>query len=136
MPRRTSPARQMLAAHLLDALLAGDGLARALAGAGVGPGALAADRQALAMAGAAVAADVAQPGDVLLLLPPQLTLDGILAVEDARDAGDVFLVEVARLALRVHLRLGADLQGGGRADAPDVAQGDVRRLVVGQIDTH
>src|SRR5262249_60893672 len=37
-----------LATHFLDALLPGDGLARALAGAGVGAGALAADRQVAA----------------------------------------------------------------------------------------
>ena len=51
-----------LAAHFLDALLAGDGLARALAGAGVGPGALAADRQTAAMPQAAIAADVLAAG--------------------------------------------------------------------------
>ena len=55
-----------LLAEFLNALLAGDGLARALAGASVGSGPLAADGQAAAMAVAAIAVDVAQAGDVLL----------------------------------------------------------------------
>src|SRR5437660_5513754 len=78
-------------AHFLDALLAGDGLARAFAGAGVGAGALAADRQAAAMTQAPVTADVPQPGDVLLCLPPQRAFDDILAVEYRRQPGN-FLV--------------------------------------------
>src|SRR6185369_7321772 len=45
-------------------LLAGDRLGRALAGPGVGVGALAADRQALAVAQAAVAGQVHQALDV------------------------------------------------------------------------
>src|SRR5262249_35935713 len=70
----------------------------------------------------------------LLLLAPQLALDRVLAVEDTRDAGHLFFVEVTRLTLRVHPGLAADLQRGRRADAADVTQGDVRRLVVGQVD--
>src|SRR5689334_638344 len=54
------------AAHLLDALLAGHGLARPLAGAGVGLGALAAHRQAAPVPRAAVAVDVLEARDVLL----------------------------------------------------------------------
>src|SRR5207248_2692001 len=48
-----------LPTHFLDALLARHGLARALAGPGVGPRPLAAHRQAAAMAQAPVAANVA-----------------------------------------------------------------------------
>jgi hypothetical protein len=87
------------------------------------------------VADAAEAADVAQAGDVLLLLAAERALDGVLAVEDAGDAGRLLLAQLARLALRVYLGLRAQLQRRRRADAPDVAQGDVRRLVVGQVDT-
>src|SRR5262249_287483 len=66
--------------HLLHALLAGHGLARPLARAGVGLGPLAAHRQAAAVPHAPVAVDVPQPGDVLLHRPPQLPLDHVLAV--------------------------------------------------------
>src|ERR1700748_2469355 len=54
-------ATAMLLGHFL---LAGDGLGRPLAGAGVGVGALAADRQALAVTQAAIAAQVHQALDV------------------------------------------------------------------------
>src|SRR6185369_6651801 len=56
-------------------LLARDGLSRSLAGAGVGVGALAADRQALAMAQPAIAAEIHQPLDVHGDLAPQVALD-------------------------------------------------------------
>src|SRR5437868_857622 len=118
-PPRGEGSKMALAPHLLDALLAGHGLARALAGAGVGTGALAAHRQAAAVAQAAVAADVAQAGDVLLLLAAELALDGVLAVEDDGEAGDLFLGQLAGFALRVHLGLAAHLEGRGRADAAD-----------------
>ena len=65
-----------LAAHLLDALLAGDGLAWAFAGAGVGARALTADRQAALVAHTAITIDLAQTSDVLLDLTTQRPLDG------------------------------------------------------------
>src|SRR5688500_8992274 len=61
-----STRRTWMLADVLDTLLTGDGLPRALAGPGIGPRALAADRQSLAVPQPAVAADVAQAGDVLL----------------------------------------------------------------------
>src|SRR5215212_5278139 len=81
---RGSPATDdfWLLGGVLHALLAGDGLARPLAGAGVGAGPLAAQRQAAAVADAAVAADVLQAGDVLLDFPLQRPLDSVFAVED------------------------------------------------------
>src|ERR1700704_3249334 len=45
-------------------LLAGDGLGRTLAGAGIGVGALAANRQAFAVTQPAIAAEIHQPLDV------------------------------------------------------------------------
>src|SRR4051794_37918033 len=128
------PAKQ-LAAHFLDALLAGDGLARALAGAGVGAGALAADGQAAAVPEAAGALDVLQALGVVLHLAAQRAFGDVLAVEEAHDAGDLLVGQVAGAALRIDVGLVAQLQGRGRADAVNVPQRDVRRLVVGQIDT-
>src|SRR5439155_24677428 len=60
-----------LAAHFLHALLAGDGLAWALTGPGISTRPLAAHRQAAAVPQPAVAADVAQPLDILLHLPAE-----------------------------------------------------------------
>src|SRR5262245_8406258 len=121
---------------LLDALLAGDCLARALAGAGVGAGALAADRQTAAVAQAAVALDVPQPGDVLGHLPPQRAFHQVVAaVEQVDDAADLLVAQLLGLALRIDPGLLAQLQGQRRADAVEVAQGDVRRLVIGDVHT-
>src|SRR5258706_5597596 len=60
----------VLLTEFLHALLAGDRLARALAGAGVGAGALAADGEAATVAEATVAADLAEAADVLLDVAP------------------------------------------------------------------
>src|SRR5271156_1329851 len=53
-------------------LLAGDGLGRTLAGAGIGVGALTADGQALAVTQAAIAGQIHQPLDVDGGLAPQV----------------------------------------------------------------
>ncbi len=91
----------LLLLRFLDALLARDGLAWPLAGAGVGARALATHGQVAAMTEAAVAGNFFQARDVLLLLTPQLAFDDIFAVEDVGDAGDLFFGQVLRLALRV-----------------------------------
>src|SRR5262245_27073090 len=106
-----------LAAHLLDALLAGDGLARALAGPGVGPGPLAADRQAAAVADPPVAADLLQPGDVLEHLPLQGPFHGVFLVQDGRQPADVVVAQLLGPALGIDLGLLAQPQGRGRPDA-------------------
>src|SRR5262249_3864364 len=122
-------------ALVLDALLARDGLARALAGARVGPGALPADRQAAPVPEPAEAADVAQAGDVLLRLAGQRPLGRVLAVVDVGDPGGLLSGQLLRPAQGGDPRLLAHLQGRRRPDADDVAQGDVRRLVGRQVHT-
>src|SRR5205823_5929761 len=117
------------------ALLARDGLARPLAGAGVRLGALAADRQAAAVADAPVAADVAQPRDVLLDLPAQLALDRVLTVQDRRQPGQVVVGQLAGRPLRVDAGLAAQPQRGRRADPVQVTQRNVRRLVRRDVNT-
>src|SRR5262249_9160946 len=61
-------------------LLAGDGLGRTLAGAGVGVGALAANRKALAVPQAAVTGQVHQALDVDRGLAAQIAFDLVVAV--------------------------------------------------------
>src|SRR5947209_9445908 len=119
-----------LLTEFLDALLAGDGLARALAGAGVGAGALAADGQTAAVPQTAVALNVFQALNVLLNLPTQRPLDNVFAVEEGGQAGDVLVGQVAGAALRIDVGLFAQLQGRRRADAVNVAQRNVRRFDV------
>src|SRR5262249_41355545 len=72
---------------------------------------------------------------VLLHFPLQRTLDGVFAVEDGGNAGDLLVVQLPGLAQRIDAGLGAQLQRRRRADADDVAQGNVGRFVVGEIDT-
>src|SRR4051794_25596831 len=82
-------------AHFLDALLAGDGLAGALAGPGVSPRPLAVDRQPLAVAQPPVAADIAEPRDVLLDLAAQLAFHHVLVIEQAGELGEIVFAQVA-----------------------------------------
>src|SRR6056297_3772271 len=83
--RRVS--RAIVPALLL--LLAGDRLRRALAGAGIGVGALAAHGQAAAMPQAAVAAEVHQALDVDRHLAAQVALDAHVAVDVLADREDL-----------------------------------------------
>ena len=78
-------------------LLAGHGLARTLAGAGIGLGALAADGQALAVTQAAVAADVHQTLDVHAHLGAQVAFDLVAGFDDAAELADFVVGEVAGL---------------------------------------
>src|SRR3954469_3071075 len=66
-------------------LLAGDGLGRPLAGAGVGVGALTADRQALAVTQTTVAAEIHQPLDIDGNFTPQIAFDHIVTVDHFTD---------------------------------------------------
>src|SRR5687767_57517 len=97
--------------QVLDALLAGDGLFRTLAGAGVGFGPLAANRQAAAMTHTAVTGDVAQSRDVLAHLAAKLALDRIVLVQERGQPGDFVFAEVASADRRVDARLVAQLTG-------------------------
>src|SRR5215470_15631662 len=64
------------------ALLTGDGFGRPLTGAGIGMGALAADRQSATVPQPAVAAEVHQPLDIHGDFAPQVPFDHIVAVDD------------------------------------------------------
>jgi hypothetical protein len=127
-------ARLGLGHLLLHLLLAGDGLLGALAGAGVGVGALAADGQALAVAEALVAADLHLALDVLLDLAAQVALDLEVLVDPGADAVDLFVGEVADPGARVDADLSQICCGGGAADAEDVGERDLEPLLAGDVD--
>src|SRR3954453_2853877 len=101
-PRRRGPARAErglggaggLRLFLAGLLLAGDGLARALARARVGAGALAVDRQPAAVAQALVAADLDLAADVGGHLAAQVTLDPEVLVDVVAQLQQVLVAEV------------------------------------------
>src|SRR5690348_3014604 len=108
--------------HGLGSLLL-DGLARALAGARIGPGALAAQRQATAMAQAAIAGQVHQALDRDADFAAQVALDHVLADLGAQRL-DLRLRQVADLGVRRHAGRFADLPRTGAADAVNALQAD------------
>src|ERR1043165_4421214 len=121
-------------AHFLDALLAGNGLARTFARARVGAGTLAPDGQVALVPGAAVTLDFLQACDVLLFLAAQLSFDHVLAVKYVGDPGDLFFGQLFRLALRVNLGLFAHFQRRRGANAPNIAERNMGRFLVGQVN--
>ena len=111
-----------------------DGLARALAGAGVGLGALAAHRQAAQVADAAVAFDALHPLQVHTNLAAQIAFNDIFAVLDCvDDLGELLLGQVLRTDPRIDLSLGQDVYGIAGANAINVAQCDIDALVRGHF---
>src|ERR1051325_9464758 len=119
----------------LDALLAGDRLLLALAGARVGLGGLPADRETLAVALAAVTADVLQTLDVLADLAAERTLDYVVGVDVGVDRRELLLVDLVGPLVGVHAGLGQDFSGELRPDPVDVLEGEVDFLAVGDVDT-
>ena len=77
----------------LNALLAGHGLLRSLAAASVGSSSLPVNRQPLAVPQSPVTPDVAEPDDVLVRLPPELSLDNIVFVQQRSQAHQLVLAE-------------------------------------------
>src|SRR5262245_11272092 len=118
----------------LDLLLARDRLLRALAGARVGVRALPVDRERPAVADALVAPDLDLPLDVLRDLAAEVTFDLVVRVDVGADLHDLLFGEIADLRAAIDARAVDDLEGPGRADAEDVAQGDVQPLVSGEVD--
>src|SRR5207245_8532167 len=79
---------------LPDLLLTGHGLLRALAGPGVGPGALAPHGQASPVAQTGIAADLHLALDVLGDFPAQVTLDLEVLVDPRPQPSDLFLGQI------------------------------------------
>src|SRR5207245_4551390 len=115
-------------------LLARDGLLRALAGAGVGVGALAVHRQPAAVADALVAADLDLALDVLGDVATQVALDLQVRVDVVAEPRDLFVGQVTYPRGHVDPRALADLPRPGPPDAEDVGEGDLQPLLAGDVD--
>ena len=81
-----------------------------------------------------VAANVPQPGNVLLHLATQLPFDQELLVEQIGNPRQIVVAQLAGFALQVQAQLTADLDRRCPADAVQVTQGNVRRLVGRNVD--
>src|SRR5438270_1306413 len=141
-PRRRDPARAerglggagVLLLLLAGLLLAGDGLARALARARVGAGALAVDRQAPAVAQPLVAADLHLAADVGGHLAAEVTLHPEVLVDVVAQLQQVLVAEVAHPDVRADSGGHEGLLGVRLADAVDVGERDLQPLLAGQVD--
>src|ERR1700679_1373359 len=115
-------------------LLAGDGLRLALAGTGVGVGALAAHRQLLAMAQAPIGAQIHQPLDVDRDLATKVAFDHIVAVDCLANLQNFRIRQLRHTPLRWDMHLLDNLFGLLRPDAVDILKRDDHALVGGNID--
>src|SRR5579863_1403689 len=106
----------------------------ALARARIVLGVLAVHRKTAPVAHAAVAADLLQALDVLRALASQVTLDDDGVVDEVAQLHDLFLGEIADLAIRLDPDLGQQPVGGRTTDPVDVGQADLDTLVEGDVD--
>src|SRR3954470_10811852 len=107
-----------------------DGLAGTFAGAGVSLRALAADRQAAQMADAAVTLDALQTLEIHPDFAAEIAFDDVFAVLDGvDDLGELLLGEIFSADARVNVGFGQDDRRVTRADAVDVAEGDINALI-------
>src|SRR4051812_21836553 len=119
---------------LAGLLLAGDGLARALARARVRLGALPVDRKSTAVAQPLVAADLHLAADVGGHLAAQVTLDAEVLVDVVAQPQQVLVAEVLDPQVGAHAGRLDGLLGVGLADPVDVGERDLHPLLAGQVD--
>src|SRR3712207_4486123 len=119
---------------LAGLLLAGDGLARALARARVGAGALTVHRKATAMPQALVAADLHLAADVRRHLAAQIALDAEVLVDVVAELQQVLVTQVLDPQVGADARRGQGFLGVGLADPVDVGERDLHPLLAGQVD--
>src|SRR5918995_2057075 len=118
---------------LLHLLLAGDRPCRPLAGAGIGVGALAADRQAAAVTQTPIATEIHQPLDVHRDIAPQVALDAVVAVDGLAQAADVGIGQLVDPPAELDPDRRQDLARAGRANAVDIGQGNPDRLAARDV---
>ena len=107
-----------------------DGLARALASAGISLSALAANGQTAQVADAAVAFDALQALEVHANLPAQVTFDHVFAVLDRMDdLGELLFGQVFGANIGIDLGVNQNDLGVAGTDAVDVSQGDLNPFV-------
>jgi hypothetical protein len=90
-----------------------------------------ANRQVADVPDAAVAADVLKARDRLRDLAAQLTLDGVLALDQLRDLRDLFVREFARLHVGIEAEFLADLDGEVGTHAVEITEEIFRALSLG-----
>lgn len=112
-----------------------DGATRALAGAGVGAGALTADGQTTTVAQTLVSADLDLAADVGLHLATEVTLGLDVVVDVLADRDELLLGEVPNTGVRVHAGGGERLLREGPADAEHVGEGDLDALFARDVNT-
>src|SRR5207344_703874 len=119
---------------LLGLLLASDGFARALTGAGVGAGALTAYGQATAVTTSLVATDLNFAPDVGGNLATKVTFDLIVGLDPVAKRNEVLVGQLVDAEVATDLGGLEGLQGAGLAYAVDVGEGDLEALVAREIN--
>jgi len=114
-----------------------DSLARPLAGAGVGRGALAAHRQAALVADTAITLDALKSLEVHAQFAAKVTFNDILAgLDGVNDLGQLIFVKVLGAEGGIDLGLGQDDFGIGRPNAINIAQSDVDSLLARNFNSN
>lgn len=117
-------------------LLATHRLAAALAGAGIGLGALATYRQAALVAQTAVAANRLHTLEVTGYFAAQVTLNEVTVLLDGLDELiQFFLTQLMGAAVRIDAGFLAQEFSAGRADTVNVTKGVLNFLSAGNINT-
>ena len=107
-----------------------DGFARTFAGAGIGLGALAADRQTTQGADATIAFDALKAFEVHADFAAEIAFDDVFAfLNGMDDLRELLLAEVLGTDIRIDVGTGQNVFGIARADTVNVAQGDFNALV-------
>src|SRR5215203_938082 len=119
---------------LLGLLLAGDGFARALAGAGVGARALAAYGQATAVTTSLVGTDLDLAPDVGRNLATKITFNLIVRFDPVAKRHQVLVAQLVYPQVATDLGGLQGLQGAGLADAIDVGEGHLQALVAWEVN--
>ncbi len=107
-----------------------DSLARAFAGAGIGLGALAANRKAAQVTDTAIAFDTLQAFEVHADFTAQITFNDVLPILNRmHNLRELLLSKVLGTDGGVDVGLGQDIDCVAGTDAVDITQGDVDALV-------
>jgi hypothetical protein len=111
-------------------------LTRSFPGARIGLSSLAANGQAAQMPNAPVALDTLQAFKIHTQLATEITFDHVLPVLDGMDdLGDLLFVQVLGAERWINLGFLQDEQRIHRANAVDIAQGDIDPLLSRNINT-